>query len=82
MEQAVNNFLSNFGTFLHSIPYCISFFIFVCLSKAFRLELKRLAYKICSKDLAAVREEENNQQEPARNNIELNNVVSTIVLNA
>ncbi len=81
VEQAMSNFLSGLGVFLHYIPYCTSFFIFVCISKAFRQELKRFGYKICGKDLRTVREEENHQQELARDNIELNNVVvSTIVL--
>jgi len=74
MEQAVSNFLSNIGALLHHIPYCTSFFIFANVSRAFRLELKRLAYNIRRKDLATVR------KEPTRNNIELNNVVSTIVI--
>jgi hypothetical protein len=79
-EQAVNNFLNSFGAFLHYIPYCASFFIFAGGSKAFRQELKRFAYKIRGKDLIIVREEENNQQELARDNIEINAVVSTIAL--
>jgi hypothetical protein len=82
MEQAVSNFLSNIGAFLHSIPYCVSFVIFISVSKAFRLELKRFIYKICRKDLTAVREEQNHQQEPVRDNIELNNVVNTIPVHA
>jgi hypothetical protein len=82
MEQAVNDFLSDFGSFLHYIPYCSSFFIFVCVSKAFRQELKNFGYKICGKDLQTVREEENNQKESTRDNIGLNNVVSTIVLSS
>jgi len=80
MEQAVSNFLNSFGAFLHYIPYCASFFIFVSGSRAFRQELKRFAYKIRGKDLIIVREEENNQQELARDNIEINAVVSTIAL--
>jgi hypothetical protein len=82
MEQAVNNFLSSLGTLFHYVPYSTSFFIFVCVSKAFRQELKRLGYKICHNNLIIVPEEENHQQEPPRDNIELNNVVvvSTIVL--
>ncbi len=80
MEQAVSNFLNSFGTFLHYIPYCGSFFIFVSVSKAFRQELKRFAYKICGKDLTTVREEENNQHELVRDNVEINVIVSTIVL--
>jgi hypothetical protein len=82
LESAVVTFLNNFGSVLHYIPYCSSFFIFVCVSKAFRQELKRFAYQICGKDLPAVREEENNQQEPARDNTGMNNVVSTIVLHS
>ncbi len=81
MEQVMNTFLNNFGSFLHYIPYCTSFFIFVCVSKAFRQELKRFGYKICGKNLTIIREEENHQQELGRENVELNNVVvSTIVL--
>ena len=78
MVQAVNSFLNNFGAFIHYIPYCSSFFIFVCVSKAFRQELKRMAYKICGKELIIVRggEEEIQQQQPARENI----AVSTIEL--
>ncbi len=82
MEQAVSNFLTNIGAFLHCIPYCVSFVIFISVSKAFRLEFKRFIYKICCKDLTAVREEQNHQQEPARDNIELNNVVNTIAVHA
>jgi hypothetical protein len=82
MEQAVSNFLTNIGAFLHCIPYCVSFVIFISVSKAFRLEFKRFIYKICRKDLTAVREEQNHQQEPARDNIELNNVVNTIAVHA
>ncbi|CAF1187303.1 unnamed protein product [Rotaria sordida] len=78
--QAVNNFLNKFGGFLHYIPYCTSFFIFVCLSKAFRQELKRFVYKICGKDITILQEEENKDLQPARNNIDLNVVVNTIAL--
>jgi len=81
MEQAINTFLTDFGSFLYFIPYCTNFFIYVCISKAFRHELKRFGYRICGKDLTTVHEEENHQHELARDNIELNNVVvSTIGL--
>jgi hypothetical protein len=81
LEEAINTFLNDFGSFLHYIPYSNSFFIFISVSKAFRVELKRFAYKICGKDLAQVREEENNQQEVPRDNVEPNNaIVSTIRL--
>ncbi|CAF1453699.1 unnamed protein product [Adineta steineri] len=81
-EQAINNFLNNFGAILHYIPYCTSFFIFVCVSKAFRLEVKRLIFKMVRKDLTTVREDENNQQEAVKDNIEQNHAISTININA
>ena len=40
IQQAFNTFLNNFGAFLHYIPYCTSFFVFVCVSKAFRQRIK------------------------------------------
>ena len=82
IEQVVNKFLSSLGGIIHYISYCFSFFIFAGISKAFRLELKRLAWKFYRKDLTAARQNGSNQQEPARDNIELNNVVSTIVIYA
>ena len=78
MEIAVDNFLNNFGAFIHYFPYFTSFFIFMCVSKAFRLEVKRIIFKLCHKDLTAVREEENNQHELVNDNIELRDVISTI----
>ncbi|CAF0974765.1 unnamed protein product [Rotaria sp. Silwood1] len=82
-HQTIDNFLSGFGTFIHHIPYCASFFIFISVSKAFRQEIKRLFYKMCCKDKMSIREAENRQQNIVRNNIELNvvdGIVSTIML--
>jgi hypothetical protein len=77
LEQAINNFLNDFFTFLYNIQCCTSFYIFIAISKAFRHDLKRMAYKICGKDLMPIREEEENRQ----NNVELNViVVSNVVL--
>jgi hypothetical protein len=42
VHQSLENFFRDFGTFIHHIPYCSSFFIFISLSKAFRDEMKRL----------------------------------------
>jgi len=80
LEQAIVNFITNFSTFIHHIPYCASFFIFISVSKAFRQEIKRMAYKMCGKNLMTVQEEEHRQQNDARDAIELNVVVDTIVL--
>ncbi|CAF3125111.1 unnamed protein product [Rotaria sp. Silwood2] len=79
-DRTVDNFLNNFGSFLHYIPYCTSFFIFVCLSKAFRQELKQYIYKICVKNLTTIQEKEGEEFQPARDNPEFNVAVSTIVL--
>jgi hypothetical protein len=70
LEQAIVNFIINFCTFLHYSPYCASFYIFVVVSKAFRNEPKRMIYKICGKDLAPIREEENKQENIHVENIE------------
>ena len=53
INQAIETFLSNLGTFSHYIPYCSSFFISVSMSRAFRQELKRCAYRLLRKDLTA-----------------------------
>jgi hypothetical protein len=78
LEQAIDIFVNNFLTFLYNIFFCISFFIFAGISKAFRHELKRLAYKMVGRGLLLIRDEENKQE-----NVELNVVViSNIVLPA
>ncbi len=83
LGQAIDNFVLYFLTFLHDVPFCSSFFIFISVSKAFRTELKRTIYKIVGKDLMAVREEENIQENAGRDNIELNiAVVNPIVSQA
>ena len=71
LQFALNNFLNDMSTFIHSIPYCTSFFIFIGVSKAFRQELKRMSYTLCGKNLVIVREEENQQPEAGRENIDL-----------
>jgi hypothetical protein len=72
LEQAINTFFYNLSIFLHHVPYCASFYIFVAVSKAFRNELKRMVYKICRKDIMLIREEENKQENVGRDNVELN----------
>ncbi|CAF3306960.1 unnamed protein product [Rotaria sp. Silwood2] len=82
-HQTIDNFLSGFGTFIHHIPYCASFFIFISVSKAFRQEMKRLFYKMYCKNFKPIREAENRQQNIERDNVELNvadAIVSTIIL--
>ena len=54
MERAIDSFLNDLGAFLHYTPYCTSFFIFVVMSKAFRLELKRWAHRPCGRELTVV----------------------------
>jgi hypothetical protein len=72
LEQAIVNFIYNFCTFIHHVPYCTSFFIFISVSKAFRQEIKRMAYKMCNKYPMTVQEEEHRHENDARHGIELN----------
>jgi hypothetical protein len=75
LEQVTVDFFNNFGIFLHHIPYCASFYIFVIASKAFRNELKRMVYKINGKDLASIREVKNKQENAGRDIVEVDVVV-------
>jgi hypothetical protein len=59
LQQEIVDFINHFNEFLHHIPYCLSFYIFVMVSKAFRHALKQMIYEICRKDLTAIQEEEN-----------------------
>ncbi len=67
-HQALDNFFLTFGTFIHHIPYCSSFFIFIGISKAFRYEMKQLVYKISGR---TIREKENRNQNPVVSTIKL-----------
>jgi hypothetical protein len=81
LDQAIINFISNFSTFIHHIPFCVSFLIFINVSKAFRQEIKRMGYKICGKNLIPTQEEENKQQNYSKEMAEIN-VASIIELPA
>jgi hypothetical protein len=72
LENAILNLLQTIFDFLFFAVYCTHFFVFFAVSKAFRNEIKRMVYKIFGKDSTAIRREENNQEEPVRDNIELN----------
>ena len=50
LQTAILDFLENLFTFLYFTFYCSSFLIFVCVSKAFRQEVKQLVYQILGKD--------------------------------
>ena len=63
-HQAFDTFLHGVASLLHYVAYCVSFFIFVSISKAFRQELKRCIYQLIGKDTTGVREEENQPAEP------------------
>ena len=82
--QAIDMFLTNIGSVLHYVPYCCSFFIFVGMSKAFRQELKRAAYKMCGKDPTAVARGDDEpvaEEDGTKENAAVQNVpVSTIDL--
>ena len=71
LQSAIANFLVNLFTFIYFTYYCCSFFIFVCVSKAFRQEVKQLIFKTIGKDIRRMGgREEQQQAEP--NNIALN----------
>lgn len=71
-QTALVEFIYNVFMLIYFTYYCTSFFIFVCVSKAFRQEIRLLIYKIIGKDLTAVRnEDEQAQQDINKNNIEL-----------
>jgi uncharacterized protein YggT (Ycf19 family) len=76
MEQAIVNFADTFSTFLYNVSYCVSFFIFMGISRAFRQELKRMVYKICGKNLVQLHKEQDREESVEQNVI----VVSTIEL--
>ena len=78
-DQALLNFTNRCITVIYGIYYTSSFFIFVIVSRAFRLELKRLIDNIVGKEMNPIREEENRQENIVRDNMEMN-VISTIVL--
>jgi hypothetical protein len=59
LEQAVGTLLNNFLSLLFDISYCISFLIYVVISKAFRHEVKRMVCKMFRRDLRPVRGQEN-----------------------
>ena len=81
LDQAIDSFLNDLGAFINFMPYCTSFFIFVGISKAFRYELKRWAYRLCGKDPATIRAsgEENNlpnsQQHVVEQRLGMSNVI-------
>jgi hypothetical protein len=83
-NQAIDMFLTHLGSFVHYIPHCSSFVIFASMSKAFRQELKRGAYRMCGKDPTVVArgEDENIPGEDGtrENAVAPNAAVSTIDL--
>ena len=82
LEQAIVDFLDKLFTFIFFIFYCSSFFIFVCVSKAFRQEVKQIIYRMVGKDVVVLRNEEEHQPKNLnKDNVELNiDVVSGAVM--
>ena len=72
LQQAIVDFLDNLFTFIYFIFFCSGFFIFICVSKAFRQEVKQLIYKMVGKDLLALpREEEHGHEDLEKRKTEL-----------
>jgi hypothetical protein len=71
LQQEIVDFINHFNEFLHHIPFCVSFYIYIIVSKAFRNAVKRIIYQICRKDVSSIHEEEH----AVKDNRELNIVV-------
>lgn len=71
LEQAIVDFIEHFNECLHHVPYCINFYIYIVISKAFRHALKRMIYKKFGKEIPVIHEEE----QPGKDHVELNVVV-------
>jgi hypothetical protein len=54
--EAIYLFIFDLLSFLHHIPYCISFIIFIVVCKDFRIELKRMIYKVFGRNSIVVRD--------------------------
>lgn len=63
LKRAIVDFLENIFTITYFIFFCSSFFIFICVSKAFRQEMKQLIYKMVGKDLPVLSREEEHAHE-------------------
>lgn len=79
LEKALGDLFSNVSTFLHHVPFCASFVIFLSVSKAFRNESKRMIYRVVGKEATLLREDDKKQEQMKKNNVELN---VTVVLPA
>lgn len=76
-HQKIDNFISGFGSFIHHIPYCASFFIFFIASKSFRQDIRRMVYKICWKEVEIIRISGTRPQNHRQVGVELNIVTNT-----
>ena len=62
-EQKLDTFLFRVSSLVHHIPACASFYTYVVISKAFRQNLQRMAWKMIGKNIVANVEEEPNELE-------------------
>ena len=60
-EQQITAFIFNMASFIHHIPFCASFYIYVIISRAFRQSCQRLIWKMFGKDIGVIPEEEPNE---------------------
>ena len=79
LHTDIDDLFLSFGVLTRHVSYCVSFFVFILLSKAFRQETKRLIYKIFGKKLVLT-QVQNNYKDKIEMNIIAENVVSTIEL--
>lgn len=72
---AASDFLEKLFTFIYFTFYCSSFFIFICVSKAFRHEMRQFICKMFGKDISTLRREQLQQPSNVRNGTSEVNVI-------
>ena len=61
-QQQIDLFLFDFGILINHLPSCLSFYIYILVSKAFRQACRRLVWKIIGKNFNDVRETRDEEQ--------------------
>ena len=61
-QQQIDLFVFDFGTLINHLPSCLSFYIYILVSKAFRQACRRLVWKIIGKNFNDVRETRDEEQ--------------------
>lgn len=71
-------FMHDLGSLIHHIPFCLDFYAYILVSKAFRHDFKQWIWKIIGKEMNTLREDEINEAE-ARREVQQSIAISTII---